>query len=62
MSEALHIVLHSLEESLKVFVVALILYFIISFVEEKIAQGLGKKNRSSERRSTYMATLRDRVV
>ena len=47
MSEALHIVLHSLEESFKVFVVALILYFIISFVEEKIAQGLGKKNRFS---------------
>lgn len=47
MSEILHIVLHSLEESLKVFVVALILYFIISFVEERIARGLGKKNRFS---------------
>lgn len=47
MSEILHIVLHSLEESLKVFVVALILYFIISFVEEHIARGLGKKNRFS---------------
>lgn len=47
MSEALHIVFHSLEESLKVFVVALILYFIISFVEERIAKGLGKKNRFS---------------
>ena len=38
MSETLHIILHSLEESLKVFVVALILYFIISFVEERIAK------------------------
>ncbi len=47
MSEILHIVLHSLEESLKVFVVALILYFIISFIEERIAKGLGKKNRFS---------------
>lgn len=47
MSEILHIVLHSLEESLKVFVVALVLYFIISFVEEHIARGLGKKNRFS---------------
>lgn len=47
MSEILHIVLHSLEESLKVFVVALILYFIISFIEERIARGLGKKNRFS---------------
>lgn len=47
MSEILHIVLHSLEESLKVFVVALVLYFIISFVEERIARGLGKKNRFS---------------
>lgn len=47
MSEILHIVIHSLEESLKVFVVALILYFIISFVEEQIARGLGKKNRFS---------------
>ena len=46
-SEVLDIVLHSLEESLKVFVVALILYFIISFVEERIARGLGKKNRFS---------------
>ena len=47
MSEALHIVLHSLEESLKVFLVALVLYFIISFVEERIAKVLGKKNRFS---------------
>ena len=47
MGETLHIILHSLEESLKVFVVALILYFIISFVEERIARGLGKKNRFS---------------
>ena len=47
MGETLHIILHSLEESLKVFVVALILYFIISFVEERIAKGLGKKNRFS---------------
>ena len=47
MSEALHIVLHSLEESLKVFFVALVLYFIISFVEERIAKVLGKKNRFS---------------
>lgn len=47
MSEALHIVLHSLDESLKVFVVAVVIYFIISFVEEKIAVVLGKKNRFS---------------
>lgn len=47
MGETLHIILHSLEESLKVFVVALILYFIISFVEERIAKELGKKNRFS---------------
>ena len=47
MSEALHIVLHSLDESLKVFLVALVLYFIISFVEERIAKVLGKKNRFS---------------
>lgn len=47
MSEALHIVLHSIEESLKVFIVSLVLYFIISFVEERIAKGLGKKNRFS---------------
>ena len=46
-SEVLHIVVHSLKESLKVFVVALVLYFIISFVEERIARGLGKKNRFS---------------
>ncbi|MBQ4570351.1 MAG: arsenic efflux protein [Bacilli bacterium] len=46
-SEVLHIVLHSLEESVKVFAVALVLYFIISFVEERIARGLGKKNRFS---------------
>lgn len=46
-SEVLHIVLHSLKESIKVFLVALILYFIISFVEERIARGLGKKNRFS---------------
>ena len=47
MSGILHVVIHSLEESLKVFVVALVLYFIISFVEERIAKGLGKKNRFS---------------
>ena len=47
MSEALHIVLHSVDESLKVFVVALVLYIIISFIEERIAKGLGKKNRFS---------------
>ena len=47
MDELLHIFLHSLEESLGVFVVAFVLYILISFVEEKIAKGLGKKNRFS---------------
>ncbi len=47
MEEILHIFLHSLEESAKVFVVAFILYVIISFVEEQIAKGLAKKNKFS---------------
>ena len=47
MHDILHILLHSIEESILVFVVALVLYFIISFLEEKIAQGLAKKNRFS---------------
>ena len=47
MDELLHIFLHSLEESLAVFGVAFVLYILISFVEEKIAKGLGKKNRFS---------------
>ncbi len=47
MHDILHILLHSVEESILVFVVALVLYFIISFLEEKIAQGLAKKNRFS---------------
>lgn len=47
MHDILHILLHSFEESILVFVVALVLYFIISFLEEKIAQGLAKKNRFS---------------
>ena len=47
MHEILHILLHSLEESALVFVVALVLYFIISFLETKIARGLAKKNRFS---------------
>ena len=46
-SGVLEIVKDSLKDSLKVFVVALVLYFIISFVEERIARGLGKKNRFS---------------
>ena len=47
MHDVLHIFLHSLEESLKVFVVAFVLYILISFIEKKIAKGLGKKNRFS---------------
>ena len=47
MHDILHILLHSFEESILVFVVALVLDFIISFLEEKIAQGLAKKNRFS---------------
>lgn len=47
MQDVLHIFLHSLEESLKVFVVAFVLYILISFIEKKIAKGLGKKNRFS---------------
>ena len=41
------VILDALLDSLKVFAVAIIIYIIISFLEEKIAKVLGKKNRFS---------------
>lgn len=47
MKEILHILAHTVEECLNVFIVAFILYILISFIEEHIAKGLAKKNRFS---------------
>lgn len=47
MQEIFHILKHTFEDSLSVFAIAFIIYVVISFVEQKIAQCLNFKNRFS---------------
>ncbi len=57
MEEVLHILLHSLKESINVLIVALLLYIIISFVEEHIAKGLAKKNKFSPIVASFLGLI-----
>lgn len=47
MQEIFHILKHTFEESLSVFLIAFVIYVVISFIEQKIAQCLNFKNRFS---------------
>ncbi len=47
MQEFFHILKHTFEDSLSVFLIAFVIYVIISFIEQKIAQCLNFKNRFS---------------
>ena len=47
MQEFFHVLKHTFEDSLSVFLIAFVIYVIISFVEQKIAQCLNFKNRFS---------------
>ena len=47
MQEFFHILKHTFEDSLSVFLIAFVIYIIISFIEQKIAQCLNFKNRFS---------------
>lgn len=55
--EFLHILLHSLKESANVLIIALVLYIIISFIEEHIAKGLAKKNKFSPVVASFLGLI-----
>lgn len=55
--EFLHILLHSLKESANVLLIALVLYIIISFIEEHIAKGLAKKNKFSPVVASFLGLI-----
>lgn len=55
--EFLHILLHSLKESANVLIIALVLYIIISFIEEHIAKGLAKKNKFSPIVASFLGLI-----
>lgn len=57
MHEIIHIIEHSFLDSLKVFAVALVLYILISFIEDKIAKGLAKKNKFSPVIASFLGLI-----
>lgn len=47
MQEIFHILKHTFEDSISVFLISFVIYIVISFIEQKIAQCLNFKNRFS---------------